>query len=324
MVTNPLGLPPSVSAGLRSLDFSQMHHYSHPAELPGLMDMLALHSGVPKESIMLTAGADQAIELALTHILAKGHSLGILTPTFSRFEIVGRELCCANIQLFESLADAPSDCKAIVLCTPNNPTGNEIPIASIEHLIRSQPKTFFLIDSVLSSFGTQDTSTMVNKFPNVAVLKSLSKSFGLADFRVGWIESQEHNIAAFSKGISPFRVAGISQMAALFALRDKGHLPDTLSFLEHEFDRIQSALGEGLVRGSNVPFFLFKTENPQETREWLLEEHEISVVDSTNFTGSKEGFLRIAIGMEGQNDAAIAALSELKTSNTSARPSSAK
>lgn len=310
LTTNPLGFPQAVPEMLRSIDLGDFHHYPHPAELPELKQALAEHSGIRADQLTLSAGAAQGIEIVLTHILEPNDKVGILIPTFPLFELIAKQLCDAEIVFFGSLESMPSDCRAIILCTPNNPTTEELELSAIEGAIRSTPDTLFIIDSALSSFGRNNVSSLIGKFENLMVLKSLSKSFGLASFRVGCIESKHEHIEALNEGISPFRVPLICQKAALAALSDKSHIPRTLKFLSREFGRIKTEIGPRAVRNSNVPFFLFMVENPQKAREALLQNHGISVVDSSSFRGVQEGFLRIAIGTSEQNAELIGALAE--------------
>ncbi len=175
---------------------------------------------------------------------------------------------------------------------------------------KTQRRGFF-IDGVFAEFSTQNVSSLIAEFDNVIVIKSLSKVFGLPGLRVGWIESQKQNLGILRHGISPFRVPLVCQEIALAALRDTDHAARTLRFLSTEFNKIQQALGKNAVRKSNVPFFLFLTEHPQDTRQELVAKG-ISVVDSTSFSGAEQGFLRIAIGTAAQNKELVRALRQIK------------
>lgn len=311
LLTNPLGCPGRVLSCLASVNSAAISRYN--TELPELKSALAAHSGIEEDQIMITSGADQAIEIVLTHILERKETLGIRIPTFPRFEIVARRLCDATIQFFRNL-DVPKDCKAVFLCTPNNPTTEELPLQELETVIQNNKDTFFLIDSVFSDFGQENVSRLIRKFDHIAVLKSLSKSFGLPGMRVGWIESQRENIQAFRQGVSPFRVPPICQKLAAEALKDPEHITRTIEFLSKEFQKIEEAFGEKVTRKSPVPFYLLHVEEPQKAREWLLQQG-IRVVDSTSFNGVEKGFLRITIGTEEENKVLISALKQFLQEN---------
>jgi len=314
LTTNPLGFPKRILSSLSSVNQTEISRYNEPPELPELKKAIGKHSGVAEEQIMITSGADQAIEIVLTHILEKGDVLGIHIPTFPRFEIVARRLCDAEIRFFTKLSETPKQCKAIIFCTPNNPTTRELSIDELEKIAEANKDKFIIIDAVFSDFGKNRISPLIDKFENVILLKSLSKSFGLPGIRFGWIESQSRNIKALREGVSPFRVPFICQRIALEALKDSNHIKQTIEFLSQEFRKIKREFNNQIIRESNVPFFLFKVENPQKARKWLLK-HDISVVDSTSFKGVNNGFLRIMIGNDEENKILIERLKQFIEEN---------
>jgi histidinol-phosphate aminotransferase len=311
LTTNPLGFPKRLLAFMHSHAALDFESYNGPPELPELKRALARRSGLRSEEIMITAGADQAIEIALTHLLDPGDKLGIHVPAFPRFEIVGRKICDADVRFFRSLHEIPEGCRAVCLCTPSNPTTKELDPAPLEVAVEDNPKTFFIIDAVFSDFGRNGVSQLVKKFGNVAVLKSFSKSFGLPGLRVGWLESGGGNIKVFREGASPFRVPGICQRLALEALKDRKHVAKTVEYLAAEFNKIKQELGAKAVRESDVPFFLFLTDQPEKAADTLLKRHGISVVCSSSFSGADRGFLRMAIGKKEENRALLEALKAL-------------
>lgn len=314
LITNPLGFPKRVLSSLSSLKETEISRYNEPPELPELKKAIAKHSGVAENQIMITSGADQAIEIVLTHILEKEDVLGIHIPTFPRFEIVARRLCDAKIKFFKEISEIPIDSNAVIFCTPNNPTTKEINLDELEKIADINKDKCIIIDGVFSDFGKNRISSLIDRFENVVILKSLSKSFGLPGIRVGWIESQDRNIIALREGVSPFRVPFICQKIALEALKDSNHIKRTKEFLSQEFQKIEQEFGNQVVRESNVPFFLFKVENPQKAREWLLQ-HDIRVVDSTSFKGVDSGFLRIMIGNKEENKILIERLRQFVREN---------
>lgn len=303
LTTNPLGFPPRVLASLGACP-SDLDHYNEPPELPELKKAVATHSGVQEDQIMITAGADQAIELALAHIVECRTQVGILAPTFPRFEIVARRLCDAETILFKNLEKLPPGCQTVVLCTPNNPTTEEIGKTDLEKVISENQEKTFVIDAVFDDFGTQKVSDLINEFENVIVIKSVSKSFGLPGIRIGWVESRTENIDLLREGVSPFRVPFVCQKIAAEALKDSTHISKTIEFLSQEFAKIKRAFGGRAIRKSNVPFFLFLVKNAPEVKEWLLRKG-IKVVDSSSFKGADSEFLRIMIGTREQNKRVI-------------------
>ena len=258
LTSNSLGFPKAVSRRFKLELLEGMEKYPLTPELSELKLAIATKSRLHESQILLTSGADQGIEISLTHLLKPGNRIGILVPTFPRFQIVAETLCGAKVQHFLSLTNIPTECKVVALCTPNNPTTEELNQEELRAIIMANSSIWFLIDAVFADFGSWDPASFIKNLPNVIVLKSLSKSFGLSGLRVGWIESQKQNIQELRKGISPFRVPLICQKLALGALTDHKHILNSIKFFSEEFDWIQKKLTDNVFRKSNVPFFYLK------------------------------------------------------------------
>jgi histidinol-phosphate aminotransferase len=297
--TNPVR-PQDVEKILQKITIEDIHHYPETLELPELMEKISRLENVKQENTMLVAGADQGIEITLTHLLDSKNKVAIRIPTFPRFEIVARRLCGAEIIFFRDLNDIP-DAKVVVLCSPNNPTTEEIPKTEIIKILEKNQDIMFILDSVFSDFGTWNPAALTNDFDNLVVLKSFSKSFSLAGLRVGWIVSQEENIKMLKKGVSPFRVPMLSQRIAFEIIKEKYHVKKSLEFLETEWKFIKKNL-KTARRKTNVPFFLVETKEDSTIIWNKLLKKGIRVVDGKNFRGLGNRQLRVAIGPRKMNE----------------------
>ncbi len=295
---NPLGPPPTVKRFLEKLDFSNIQRYPEPCQLPELKREAADFFGVNTEDIMITSGADQAIEVALSHLLNPGDKIAIQNPTFPRFEIVAKNLCDAfTIDFTNQIPES----KVVVLCTPNNPTTQEISRETIITILENNPDKMIIIDNVFGSFGKEKIDDLVNKFGNLIILKSLSKDFGLAGMRIGFILSKQENIGILENGIAPFRVPTFIQNIATEALKDRNHLEKTKGFLKGEIGFIKSELGDLVIQETVLPFFLFKSKTKSVDLKKKLLDMGISIVDGSSFKGLDENLSRIAIGKHEDN-----------------------
>lgn len=312
LTTNPLKPNVDISKFLENINIEDLHLYPEKPELPALKKEIAKSARLKPENIMLTVGADQGIEIVLTHLLEPNDIVAIKIPTFPRFEIVAKRLCNAKVKFFKNLEKIPK-AKVVVLCSPNNPTTEEIEKKTLVKILKTHKDKMFILDAVFSEFGTWDPSNLVNKFDNLIVLESLSK-ISLAGMRLGFISSSKRNIELLKIGISPFRVPIISQKVALEAMKHKSHVKKTKKFLKKEWEFIKKNLPE-VKRKTNVPFFLVKTKIDSTLFRKKLLEHEISVVDGKNFKGLEGNWLRVAIGKRKDNQALITVFKEiLKTS----------
>ena len=296
---NPLGPPERVKEFIKSLDLSNIQRYPEPAQLPELKREAANFFGMNPDNIMITSGADQAIEITLFHLLDPRDKIAVKIPTFPRFEIIARNLCDANVTNFTDIENIP-EAKVIVLCTPNNPTTEEISRKTIIKILEENEDKTLIIDSVFGSFGKENIDDLVNKFDNLIVLKSLSKDFGLAGLRIGFILSQKENIEILESGIAPFRVPTFIQEIAAEALKDKKHIEKTKKFLKQEIEFIKSHLADRIIQETVLPFFLFKTSDSIQFKKDLLA-RGISIVDGSSFKGLDKGLARVAIGKHEDN-----------------------
>ena len=299
VVSNPLGAPKKVMSFIHNTSLNDISEYSNPNVSWELKQRIARLNNVNIDQIMVTAGADHAIEAIFTHTLFPKDVLGILIPTFPRFEIVASKLCGASIRFFRDLNKIPK-AKIIVLCSPNNPTTDEISKSKLIKTLKDNPDKLFVLDAVFSEFGTWNPSRLIQEFNNLIVIKSMSKSFGIPGARVGFIIANERLIKTIQKGVSPFMVPRVSQIIALQALSDEIHVKNSIKHIKNEFKKIRTVLGNSTIRNSNVPFFLLKVKDSKKVEE-KLKKIGISVIREIHFRGLEEDTLRIKIGKSWEN-----------------------
>jgi histidinol-phosphate aminotransferase len=309
LTTNPLGSPMNQEEINKYIEKSLIENYNEPGELYELKEKLSKLNELKKDNIMITAGADQALEIILSHILNEDDFLAIYEPTFSRFEIYAKNIFNAKIIHLKSLSNIPY-CKLLILCSPNNPSTIELKYEKIRKILINNPDKMIVIDNVFFGYGNENLSSLVKEFNNLILIKSFSKIYGLPGLRVGWIESKTENIEKLEIGISPFRVSFLNQLIASKSMDNDEFIEKSLNYVKIEYEKIKNELNERVYRESNVPFFIFKTNNPIKDKE-LLYNKGIKVIDSTYFNNVDFNFLRISIGKPEENEELIIALKEL-------------
>lgn len=187
---------------------------------------LAKFNNIPIESILLTNGADSIIETLVSVYLKRGDSANILVPTYGGYE----RFCTLNdvkiVKTVSPLED--SGCipvrkieeDIIFICTPNNPTGKIYTPCSFEPLIQDNPNVLFVFDETYADFyilenHTADVFAQFIKYKNVFVVKSLSKAFGLAGVRLGYLISHPDNVVYLDKLYNHKSVQDISKVCAI-------------------------------------------------------------------------------------------------------------
>ncbi len=222
---NPFPPLPAVrSALVRSVYAANRYPEFLPERLRGL---IAGHIGVPAERVVLGAGATGVVLQALQALTVPGDTVAMAMPTFDGYPIVARmarlnsliaPLDARGRNDLDALADAAADARVVVVCRPHNPTGTLEPVAELLSFLRRVPRdTVVLLDEAYVEFTAPeqriDVSVLVTDFPNVVVVRTFSKAYGLAGLRIGYgVASPELAPALWAQQL-PFGLAITSLLA---------------------------------------------------------------------------------------------------------------
>ena len=228
---NPFPPLPAVrSALIRSIDVANRY----PEFLPErLRRLIAGHIGVCDEQVVLGAGASGVVMQVLHAVARPGDRIVLSEPTFDGYPIFAQmaRLTAVTVPLdkrghhdLEAMAEAAADASVVVLCRPHNPTGTLEPIADVQRFLRRVPDdTVVLLDEAYIEFVAAqhhiDGPDLIRRFPNVVVVRTFSKAYGLAGLRIGYgFASSE--LATTLWGMQfPFGM-GITSLAAVSASYD--------------------------------------------------------------------------------------------------------
>jgi len=223
---NPFPPLPAVrSALIRSIDVANRY----PEFLPErLRRLIAGHIGICDEQVVLGAGASGVVMQVLHAVTRPGDRIVLSEPTFDGYPIFARmaRLTSVTVPLdkrghhdLEAMAEAAAGASVVVLCRPHNPTGTVEPVADVERFLRRVPDdTVVLLDEAYIEFVALqhriDGPALIRHFPNVVVVRTFSKAYGLAGLRIGYgFASQE--LATMLWGMQlPFGM-GITSLAAV-------------------------------------------------------------------------------------------------------------
>lgn len=195
---NPFPPLPAVCAALgKSIEASNRY----PEYLPHqLRSIIAGRIGVREEQVVLGAGATGVVLQVLQAVTNPGDRIVLTSPTFDGYPIFAQMARLASVSVpldahghhdLGALADAASTAKVVVLCRPHNPTGTLESAADVERFLRRVPSdTVVLLDEAYVEFVAPehrlDGPALVRRFPNVVVLRTFSKAYGLAGLRIGY------------------------------------------------------------------------------------------------------------------------------------------
>ena len=196
-------LTPGAMAGMKMM--SSGNRYEPHSVRPDFLAAISKVEGVPTDHIAPFPGSSDPLSRAVVTFCSPTRALVIADPTF---ELAGRtgEWLGATVKKVPLNADLTMDVKAmaaadpnpglIYLCSPNNPTGTVTPVADIEWLAANKPAgTTLLVDEAYTHFaGVPVCSYMAAKYPDVIVMRTFSKLFGMAGLRLGYVMTNPDNI----------------------------------------------------------------------------------------------------------------------------------
>ena len=291
-----------------------------------LKERISSIKNVPAENIFLGNGSDEAIDLVYRCFCEpKKDNVVAICPTYGMYEV------CADINDVEYrkvlldedyqikaeklLAACDANTKAIWICSPNNPTGNNICSEEIEKVIE-QFEGIVVVDEAYIDFSNQKSFKryVSNDNYNVIVLQTMSKAWGSAAIRLGMAFAKKEIIGIFNKVKYPYNVNALTQEQAMKRLNDPQAVNQWVSILLQERGRMVEAFAElpicEKVYPTDANFFLAKVEDAQGTYDYLVEKG-IIVRNRTRITLCNN-CLRVTIGTREENNELLGALRSMK------------
>lgn len=320
---NPLRFPSTVK---KSLDLAKISIYPDH-DSTKLKQKLAKYLKISTNYITVGNGATEIIYDFCRTTITKSKVL-IAVPTFSEYESASR-LCGAKLQFFISM-DLQADLEKfmrkiprnglVFLCNPNNPTGKLIPKHVMLQIIKSAKakSAIVFVDECFMELAMTQNQSVINlipKFDNLFVLRSLTKSFGLAGLRLGYGVGSKTLISILDRIKIPWSVNGLAQEAGIAALDDKMFLAKTQQLIKKEsqflIDSI-SRIGDFSCYDTNTNFILIKTKQPSKILQKKLLHLNILVRDCSNFRGLDNHHIRIAVRTHKENQQLVSALEHIQ------------
>lgn len=322
---NPLPWPHGMQEELLSAPIA-FNRYPD-GEARELKKALAEATGIPQEGILTGNGSDELIQLIMTTFGGEDRAVLIHPPTFSMYKaaamVTSTEIREVPLILNDEGNDlrldvegiirtaAQPELSVIVLCNPNNPTGTLFPREDIMKIVRESGK-LVVVDEAYGEFAGESVLDEIPNYPNLLVLKTFSKLYGMAALRLGYLLGQSSTIELLNRGRQPFNVNSFSQKAGVLALKYKEEFAEQKELLLGELEKIVAtlrSLDSVKVFPTRGNFVLFQPENPEACYEQLIQKGflvrnmgELPVVGKA---------LRLSPGLPEDNAGLIKALQEL-------------
>jgi len=319
---NPLGCHPGVKRYLKK-QLNLISEYPDPNST-NLRVNLAWFTGVPKKQIVVGNGATEIIYNFCKIFLNKKTRVLIPIPTFSEYE-VSAKLCESKISFFKTMDLSKNLQKFIMkiprngcvfICNPNNPTGVLIQKSEMVKIIAAAKKksTIVFVDETFIELVPGNDESIIKQiknFENLFILRSLTKSFGLAGIRIGYGVGSPQIIDLLQKIKIPWNVSNIAQGAASAAVCYHPFLDKTCKLIKKEKNFISSNLAKTkkfTCFNSSTNFILVKTKIKSKLLQKKLLKNKILIRDCSTFRGLDQNYIRIAVKTRKENVKLIKAL----------------
>ena len=317
-------LPEAVRAAVaEALLATPLNRYPDPMA-NDLRDELAAWHGVPRECVCVGNGGDELLFNLFFAFGGKGRTLVTCPPDFAEyvnFASMCDMTCCAvprDPERFEPDADAlvaaARGAAMVVVTSPNNPTGNLVDPTLVRRLL-DETDALVLLDEAYVEFAPAGSSLVgwVAQNPRLMVLRTLSKAFAMAGLRCGYLVASPSVVDVLGAIRQIYSEDVLAQAAGLACVRQRRELAPVVADIVCERERLSAGLAAlpGVrVWPSAANFLLVRVPDAACVRRRLRDERSILVRDLTAVPGL-EGCLRVSVGTRDENDAVLAALTEL-------------
>lgn len=286
-----------------------------------LLFALANYSGLPTENVQYFGSSDSLHEYISKLYISVGDPVLIIWPSYDNFRLTA-EVNGGYVHYFEYNYDFTFDLDAFIkkmdfvlpslvyICNPNNPCGYLHNVDSIKLLLNKYPETMFLIDEAYYEFAGKEStcSQLVLKYDNLLISRTMSKAFGIANFRIGYLLSSSKNIQYISSIRNPKNITTFAQVAAIAVLEDEQYMWNYVK----EVNYAKKYFINEIKKFNIVPFpsygnfVLFRMQNSEIKQKLYqyLENHDI-FIRNVSQSSSVNLCLRITIGTIGQMERVI-------------------
>ncbi len=312
---NPLG---------STTDTGDYNRYPDPHQW-AIKQRLAPIKGVRPEQIFLGNGSDEPIDLLVRATCIPGKdAILIMPPTYGMYEVSAavNDVHTIKVPLTPDfrvdtnavLASITATTKLIWLCSPNNPSGNLLQPDAIRTILDAAHQSLVIVDEAYIDFAdTPSWTSELDKYPNLVVLQTFSKAWGLAALRLGMCFASEELIRVMNKIKPPYNISSPTQTLALGALNNEAEKNKMVTEILQErqvlAENLLSLPSVQVVHPSDANFLLVQFADAKATFEYLIEQQVI--VRDRSKVKLCDGCLRISVGTPDENERLLGVLRQM-------------
>ena len=291
-----------------------LHRYPN-TRLDDLRQKWARYRGITLEQVFVGVGSDEAIDLLMRVFCEPGRDEILTTPpTYGMYKVAAR---INNVGVSEAtltpkfeldaravLSRVTQRTKLIILCSPNNPTANILSMNEIERILIDFNRLVVVDEAYIDFSDTGSLCHLLDRYPNLVILQTLSKAFGLAAIRMGAALAHPSVISWMMKVKAPYNVNQLTADVAMQAFDHVDRMEEHVRSIISERNRLQKALADhpdvDTIFPSDTNFILVRFKRAQQWYEYLASRGVI-----VRYRGDQihcENTLRITVGTPAEND----------------------
>ena len=320
---NPYPPAPGVKKALEEMEVSDFRKYPNPT-CDELVTAIADFYKLDKENVFVGVGSDDVLAMAfLTFFNSKDPEKKVLFPdiTYSFYDVWADlfRIPFRRVPLNDDFTITPSDYFAenggVVIANPNAPTGVLLPLEQIEEIVKRNPDVVVIVDEAYIDFGGESALPLINKYENLLVVQTFSKSRSMAGMRIGYAFGCKKIIkylldAKFSFNSYTMNMPALTLGAA--AVKDKEYFEECREKVIATRERVKPLLKElGFTFGDSKTNFIFAKHKEKHGKEIFDYLRQNGIVVRRFDLPRISEYLRISIGTDEEMDRLIAVLKEI-------------
>jgi histidinol-phosphate aminotransferase len=290
-----------------------------------LKERIATIKKIDSSMIMLGNGSDEPIDLLFRAFCKPGiDNVIVMPPTYGMYQVAAdiNDVQTRKVNLTEDfhldtpqiLATVDENTKLIFVCSPNNPSGNALRISDIIDLIENFDGIVVVDEAYIDFAPNVSFVPYLTKYPNLVILQTFSKAWGMAGLRVGMAFASENIVKIFNNIKYPYNINSCSQAVVLEGLKGILQKEKMVEDILNERERLREVLMElscvKLVYPSDANFLLVKVVDANALYKYLIDK-KIITRNRTNVVLC-ENCLRISVGTEIENNALLSEMKNFK------------
>lgn len=311
--TNENPYPPSPKAAeiLKSMDYKSFRKYPDP-NCTELTEAIASYFNVEKEQVFVGTGSDDVLATAFLTYFCSEKPVLFPDVTYSFYDVwadlynIPYKKVPLDKDMKINAGDYMCENGGIIFPNPNAPTGLALSLGDIEKILKANPSSVVIIDEAYVDFGTKSALSLLDKYDNLLVVQTFSKSRSLAGIRIGFAIGSKKMISylwAVRNSFNSYTINPITTAVGAASLEDEDYFRETVNKIIDTRERSKERFKKlGFEFGDSKANFIFVThpEVPAKTLFERLREENIFV---RYFNGARtDNYLRITIGTDEEMD----------------------